>query len=44
MSRTERWITTLAVFGVTAGALAAGLIWMVLTRPVELVEAIGSLL
>ena len=43
MSRTEKWLTTLAVTGAAAGALAAGLLWMVLTRPVELVETIGRL-
>jgi hypothetical protein len=43
MSMTEKVVTTLAVLGMTAGALAAGLLWMVLTRPVALVEAIGNL-
>ena len=43
MSRTEKWLTTMAVFGMTAGALALGLLWMVLTRPVALVEALGRL-
>ena len=33
----------MAVFGMTAGALAAGLLWMVLTRPVALVEALSQL-
>ena len=44
MSCTDKWLTTFAIFGVTAGALAAGLLWMVLTRPVELVETIERLL
>jgi hypothetical protein len=43
MSKTEKWLTAMAVFGMTAGALAAGLLWMVLTRPVALVEALGRL-
>ena len=43
MSRTEKWLTTMAVFGMAAGAVAAGLLWMVLTRPVALVEALGRL-
>jgi hypothetical protein len=44
MSRTEdKWLTTMALFGVTAGALAAGLLWMVLTRPVALVAALERL-
>jgi hypothetical protein len=43
MSRTDKWLATMAVFGVTAGALAAGLLWMVLTRPVALVDALARL-
>jgi hypothetical protein len=44
MSRTDKWLTTFAIFGITAAGLAAGLLWMVLTRPVDLVETIGRLL
>lgn len=43
MTRTDKWLTAVAVFGMAAGALAAGLFWMVLTRPVALVEALGRL-
>jgi hypothetical protein len=44
MMRMETAMAALAVCGLTAGVLAAGLLWMVLTRPVALVEAIGGLL
>jgi hypothetical protein len=43
MSTAEKWVTTMAVFGLTAGVLAAGLLWMVLTRPVALAEALARL-
>jgi TRAP-type C4-dicarboxylate transport system permease small subunit len=43
MSRTEKWLTAMVVFGMTAGVLAAGLLWMVLTHPVALVEALARL-
>ena len=43
MSRTEQWLTTMALFGAAAGALAAGLLWMAFTRPVALVDAISRL-
>jgi hypothetical protein len=43
MSRTDQWLTSLAVLGLVAGTLAVGLLWLVLMRPVALVEAIGRL-
>jgi hypothetical protein len=43
MSRMEKWLATLALCGAAAGALAAGLLWMVFTRPVALVEALNRL-
>ncbi len=41
MTRTQRWLTAVAVVGVTAGAAAAALLWMVVTRPVALAEVIS---
>ena len=43
MSRTAKWMTAITVCALSAGVLAAGLVWMVLTRPVVLAEALGRL-
>ena len=44
MSQTEKkWLTAMTVCALSAGALAAGLVWMVLTRPVTLAEMLGRL-
>ena len=38
------WFVGVAVLGMAAGAAAAGLLWMVLTRPVALAQILsGSL-
>ena len=43
-SRTaRRWLTAVAIAGLAAGAMAAGLLWMVLTRPVVLAQIVGGL-
>lgn len=34
MARLDTWLMRLALVGVTAGVLAAGLFWLLLTRPV----------
>jgi hypothetical protein len=44
MTRTGTWLTVIAVVGIAAGALAAGLIWMVFAHPVTLAERIGGIL
>jgi hypothetical protein len=43
MSRTAKWMTAMTVCALSAGALAAGLVWMVLTRPVALARALERL-
>jgi len=43
MSQTEKWMTAITVCAVSAGVLAAGLVWMVLTRPVLLAGHLGWL-
>jgi hypothetical protein len=43
MSTTEKLLTAVALFGLMAGAVAARLVWMVLTRPVAVAEAFGGI-
>jgi hypothetical protein len=43
MSTSGTLLTAVALFGLTAGALAAGLVWMALTRPIQLAEVIGHI-
>ena len=41
MLKTRRWLIAVAVIGAAAGIMAAGLLWMLLTQPVAVVEAFG---
>jgi hypothetical protein len=43
VTRTRIWLTVVAFVGLTAGALAATLVWMVMTRPVALAQLIGTI-
>jgi hypothetical protein len=43
MSRTDKLLTAISFCAVSAGLMAARLIWLVMTRPVDLAEAIGRL-
>lgn len=43
MTRTQIWLLGATVVGTSAGALAAVLLWFVLTRPVALAQALGGL-
>ena len=43
MSRTEKWLTAATVCAVLAGVVSAGLVWMLLTRPVTLAMVLGRL-
>jgi hypothetical protein len=43
VTRTRIWLTIVAFVGLGAGALAATLVWMVMTRPVALAQAIGAI-
>ena len=38
----KRWLVGVAVVGAAAGAAAAGLLWLVLTRPVALAEFLSA--
>jgi hypothetical protein len=38
----SRWLIPVAVVGATAGILAAGLIWVLLTRPVATALLMGA--
>jgi hypothetical protein len=39
MTQTPWWVTSVAVIGATATILAAGLVWMLLTRPIAVAQA-----
>ena len=34
MAKLDKWLMRMAIVGVTTAVLAAGLLWLVLTRPV----------
>lgn len=40
MTRRRQWVVLVAVLGTLAGVAAAGLFWLVLTRPVALAMAV----
>ena len=37
------WFTTFAVVGMASGLLAGGLLWIILTRPMLVVQALAGL-
>ena len=41
--RANLLLASVAICGLTAGALAATLVWMLLTRPVDLAERLGHM-
>ena len=43
MAQLDTWLMRAALVGATACVLAAGLFWLVLTRPVALDEALARL-
>jgi hypothetical protein len=44
MTRRERWVVAVGLLGTLAGVAAAGLFWLVLTRPVALALTIHGIL
>ena len=44
MKRTQRWLLGVAMVGAAAGAVAASLFWLVLTRSVAMAEFFGHVL
>lgn len=44
MTLMSRWLVSVAVLGGTAAVMAAALLWLLLTRPVALVQALGHTL
>jgi hypothetical protein len=43
MARSQFWIISVAIVGAGATAVAASLVWLVLTRPVATAEVIARL-
>lgn len=41
MERAHRWLVGISVVAALASMMAAGLLWLLLTQPVALVEAFG---
>ena len=41
MSKRQRWLVGIAIVGTVASMMAAGLLWLLLTQPVAVVEALG---
>ncbi len=39
--RQRRWLVAVAIVGVMASAVATGIVWLVMTRPVEVAQALG---
>lgn len=37
------WFTTFAVVGLASGLLAGGVLWLILTRPLLVVQAVAGL-
>jgi hypothetical protein len=44
MTRYQLWLTGIALVGLTASAVAAGLCWLLLTRPIALAEYVHGIL
>jgi len=43
MATLERWLVRAAILGGSAAAVAAGLLWLMLTRPVAVAAVLGRL-
>ena len=42
MTKANRWLVLVAIVGATAAVVAAGLFWLVLTRPIAVAQALGQ--